>query len=120
LVAIAAWLAMHAMLGKEPFEIYVAPAEIATGPMVEMSGKYLGMMFIVQCFQLYTIGVLYTDLFLGGGESWLTFLAKVFGFIFVSVTITNLFGRLKTENVVGFMWKWPTAIGLLGLGIVML
>ena len=37
LLALAGLVAMHAMLGKEPFEIYVAPAEIATGPMVEMS-----------------------------------------------------------------------------------
>ena len=33
ILAVAGLLGAHAMLGKEPFEIYVAPAEIATGPM---------------------------------------------------------------------------------------
>jgi len=118
LLAIAGLLAMHAMLGKEPFEIYVAPAEIATGPMVEMSGKYMGALFVMQCFQLYTIGVLYTTLFLGGGTNWLVFLPKVFAVVFFSIAITNVFGRYRTEDAIRWLWTWPTLIALLGLAIV--
>jgi NADH-quinone oxidoreductase subunit H len=120
MLAVAGLIAMHAMLGKEPFEIYVAPAEIATGPMVEQSGKYLSMLFVMQCFQLYAVGVLYTNLFLGGGENWLTFLAKVFGVIFISVAITNVFPRYKTDDVLRWMWKWPTGAAVIGLALVML
>jgi NADH-quinone oxidoreductase subunit H len=120
LLAVAGLVAMHAMLGKEPFEIYVAPAEIATGPMVEMSGKYLGSLFVMQCFQLYAVGVLYTDLFLGGGDNWWTFLLKVFAVTFVPMAITNVFPRYKTEDVLKWMWKWPTGVALIGLAIVML
>jgi NADH-quinone oxidoreductase subunit H len=120
LLAIAGIISMYAMLGKEPFEVYVAPAEIATGPMVEMSGKYMGALFVMQCFQLYTVGVLYTTLFLGGGENWLTFLAKIFAVVFVSVAVTNLFGRYRTDDAIRWMWKWPTGIALLGLAMVML
>ncbi len=76
LLSIAGLISMYAMLGKEPFEIYVAPAEIATGPMVEMSGKYMGALFVMQCFQLYTVGVLYTTLFLGGVHELAHFLAQ--------------------------------------------
>ncbi len=118
LLAIGGLLAMHAMMGKEPFEIYVAPAEIATGPMVEMSGKYMGALFVMQCFQLYTIGVLYTTLFLGGGAHWLAFLPKVFAVVFFSVAITNVFGRYRTEDAIRWLWKWPTLIALLGLAFV--
>ena len=32
------------MLGKKPFETFIAPAEIASGPMVEYGGKQLGML----------------------------------------------------------------------------
>jgi NADH-quinone oxidoreductase subunit H len=120
LLAIAGLISMHAMLGKEPFEIYVAPAEIATGPMVEMSGKYMGTLFVMQCFQLYTVGVLYTTLFLGGGASWLTFLPKVFAVVFICVAITNVYGRYRTDDVIRWIWKWPTGIALLGLAVVML
>jgi len=120
LLAIAGLMSMYAMLGKEPFEIYVAPAEIATGPMVEMSGKYMGALFVMQCFQLYTVGVLYTTLFLGGGTSWLTFLPKIFAVVLIAVSITNVFGRYRTDDVIRWMWKWPTGIALLGLAVVML
>ena len=120
LLAIAGIISMYAMLGKEPFEIYVAPAEIATGPMVEMSGKYMGSLFIMQCFQLYTVGVLYTTLFLGGGVTWLTFLPKIFAVVLIAVSITNVFGRYRTDDVLRWMWKWPTGIALLGLAVVML
>lgn len=119
LLALAGIISMYAMLGKEPFEIYVAPAEIATGPMAEMSGKYMGALFIMQCFQLYTVGVLYTTLFLGGGANWLTFLPKVFAVVFISVAITNVFGRYRTDDVIRWIWKWPTGIALLGLAVVM-
>jgi len=120
LLAIGGILAMHAMMGKEPFEIYVAPAEIATGPMVEMSGKYMGALFVMQCFQLYTIGVLYTTLFLGGGATWIGFLPKVFAVVFLSVAVTNVFGRYRTDDVLRWMWKYPTGFALAGLALVML
>lgn len=119
LLALAGLISMQGMLGKEPFENYIAPAEIATGPMVEMSGKYMGALFVMQCFQLYTVGVLYTTLFLGGGENWLLFLMKVFAVVFVPVAITNVYGRLRTDDVIRFMWKWPTLIALAGLALVM-
>jgi len=119
LLAIAGLFAMQAMLGKQPFEIYIAPAEIATGPMVEMGGKFLGGLFIMQCFQLYTAGTLYTLLFLGGGENWLTFLIKVFGVVAIPMTIAFLFPRYRTEDVVRLVWKWPAMIGLLGIAFLM-
>ncbi len=119
LLALAGLLALQGMLGKQPFEIYVAPAEIATGPMVEMGGKFLGGLFIMQCFQLYTAGVLYTSLFLGGGENWLTFLVKIFAVVSIPMAIAYLFPRFRTEDLVRFFWKWPTFLALLGLAFVL-
>lgn len=119
LLAIAGLFTLQAMLGKQPFEIYVAPAEIATGPMVEMGGKYLGGLFVMQCFQLYTAGVVYVSLFLGGGENWFTFLLKVFAVVAIPMSIAFLFPRYKTEDLVRLVWKWPVMLGLLGLAFVM-
>ncbi len=119
LLAFAGLFGIHAMLGKQPFEIYVAPAEIATGPMVEMGGKFLGGLFIMQCFQLYTAGVLYTTLFLGGGENWISFLLKSFAVVAIPMTIAFVFPRYRTEDVVRLVWKWPVMIGLLGIAFVM-
>ncbi len=119
LLAFAGLFAMQGMLGKHPFEIYVAPAEIATGPMVEMGGKYLGGLFVMQCFQLYTASVLYVTLFLGGGENWPFFLGKVFLVVLIPVSLAFLFPRYRTEDVVALLWKWPVMAGLLGLAFVM-
>lgn len=119
LLAIAGLFGLQAMLGKQPFEIYVAPAEIATGPMVEMGGKFLGGLFVMQCFQLYTAAVLYTSLFLGGGENWISFLAKAFVVVAIPMTIAFLFPRYRTEDMVRLVWKWPVMIGLIGIAFVM-
>ena len=119
LLAFAGLFALQGMMGKQPFEIYVAPAEIATGPMVEMSGKYLGGLFVMQCFQLYTAGVLYTSLFLGGGENWLFFLMKIFIVVAIPMSIAFMFPRYRTEDMVKLLWKWPVMAGLLGVAFVM-
>lgn len=118
-LAIAGLITMHAMLGKQPFEIYVAPAEIATGPMVEMGGKYLGGLFVMQCFALYTVSVIYVSLFLGGGENWITFLLKAFAVLAIPISIAYLFPRYRTDDVVRLMWKWPVMLGLVGIAFVM-
>lgn len=119
LLALAGLFSVHAMLGKQPFEIYVAPAEIATGPMVEMGGKFLGGLFVMQCFQFYTAGVLYVSLFLGGGENWLTFLAKSFAVVAIPMCIAFLFPRYRTEDLLKMIWKWPVLLGLAGLWLIM-
>jgi NADH-quinone oxidoreductase subunit H len=119
LLAFAGLFALQGLLGKQPFEIYIAPAEIATGPMVEMGGKFLGGLFVMQCFQLYTAGVLYSALFLGGGENWVGFLAKAFAVVAVPMSIAFLFPRYRTEDLVGLLWKWPVLAGLLGLAFLM-
>jgi NADH-quinone oxidoreductase subunit H len=119
LLAVAGLFSVHAMLGKQPFEVYVAPAEIATGPMVEMGGKYLGGLFVMQCFQIYTAGVLYTSMFLGGGENWGTFLLKSFAVVAVPMTVAFLFPRYRTEDLVRLVWKWPVMLGLVGLAFLM-
>ncbi|MGB5452589.1 MAG: complex I subunit 1 family protein [Sedimenticolaceae bacterium] len=118
LLALAGLFALQGMLGKQPFEIYVAPAEIATGPMVEMGGKFLGGLFVMQCFQLYTASVLYVTLFLGGGENWITFLAKSFAVLLIPMSVAFLFPRYRTEDMITMLWKWPVILGLLGLVFV--
>ncbi|MBC8209667.1 MAG: NADH-quinone oxidoreductase subunit H [Gammaproteobacteria bacterium] len=119
ILAIAGLFALHASLGKQPFEIYIAPAEIATGPMVEMGGKFLGGLFVMQTFQLYTASVLYVSLFLGGGENWVTFLIKCFAVLAIPVLIAYLFPRYRTEDLIRLVWKWPVMLALLGVAFVM-
>ncbi|RLG01990.1 hypothetical protein DRN58_00570, partial [Thermococci archaeon] len=39
--AFAGLIALHGMMGEKPFDQVIAPHEIASGPMVEYSGKFL-------------------------------------------------------------------------------
>ncbi len=119
LLAVAGLFALQGMMGKQPFEIYVAPAEIATGPMVEMSGKYMGGLFVMQTFQLYTAGVLYTSLFLGGGANWFEFLVKIFIVVAIPMSVALVFPRYRTEDMVRIMWKWPVMVALIGIAFVL-
>jgi len=73
----------------------------------------------MQSFQFYTAGVLYTSLFLGGGENWLTFLIKIFAVISIPLSIAYVFPRFRTEDVVRLLWKWPVMMGLIGLAFIM-
>lgn len=119
ILAVAGLFVLHASLGKQPFEIYVAPAEIATGPMVEMGGKFLGGLFVMQCFQLYTASVIYVSLFLGGGENWITFLLKIFAVLAIPIVIAYLMPRYRTDDLVRLVWKWPVMLALIGIAFVM-
>ncbi len=118
LLAAAGLFALQGMMGKHPFEIYVAPAEIATGPMVEMSGKFMGGLFVMQSFQFYVASVLYTSLFLGGGANWFEFLLKIFFVVEIPMSISFLFPRYRTEDMVRIMWKWPVMLALIGIAFV--
>ena len=119
LLAIAGLITLQGSLGKQPFEVYVAPAEIATGPMVEMGGKYLGGLFVMQAFQFYTTAVRYTALFLGGAESWTALLLKSFLVLTIPLSLAYLFPRYRIEDLVRLLWKWPVMIGLLGVAFVL-
>ena len=75
--------------------------------------------YYVQCFQIYTAGVLYTTLFLGGGENWVTFLVKSFAVVAIPMSIAFVFPRYRTEDLLKMVWKWPVLLGLAGLWLVM-
>ena len=105
-------ISLLGMLGKKPFETYIAPAELASGPMVEYGGKQLGMLFILHELSVFIEVGLFVHLFLGGAENVLVFLAKYFVVYAVLNLVSNVFGRFKIDQVVVFFYKWmlPLAI----------
>ncbi len=100
-------ISLMGMLGKKPFETYIAPAEIASGPMVEYGGKQLGMLFILHEISVFIEVSLFVHLFLGGATNIVEFLVKYFTvYTFVNL-ISNVNGRFKIDQVVTFFYKWP-------------
>ena len=100
-------LSLMGMLGKKPFETYIAPAELASGPMVEYGGKQLGMLFIMHEITVFIEVSLFVHLFLGGAENIWMFLVKyVAVYTFVNL-ISYVNGRFTIDQVVVFFYKWP-------------
>ena len=104
---IVAIMSLMGMLGKKPFETYIAPAEIASGPMVEYGGKQLGMLFIMHEITVFIEVSLFVHLFLGGAENVVLFIVKYFIVYTTLNIISSVYGRFKIDQVVLFFYKWP-------------
>jgi len=114
LFTIAGFIALLGMLGEKPFEVMVAPHEIATGPMTEFGGKYLGMLFVQHAFALFIEIAIFVNLFLGGGGVY-SFIAKIIG-VFILLNFVNIvFARFKTEEAIVFFWKYPVVLAMIQL-----
>ena len=109
---IVAVLSLMGMLGKKPFETYIAPAEIASGPMVEYGGKQLGMLFIMHEITVFIEVSLFVHLFLGGATNIFEYLIKYFLTYTAVNLISNVNGRLKIDQVVVFFYKWPLFLAI--------
>ncbi len=120
LPAIATFLVLPVMLGIRPFDIAGAPQEIASGPMVELGGKYLALAALQGAFHTYVVVALYVDLFLGGGANFLTFFVKMLVIFLAGLLISAVLPRVRIDQALRYCLKWPSLIALLGLILVLL
>ncbi|MBU0996804.1 MAG: NADH-quinone oxidoreductase subunit H [Firmicutes bacterium] len=109
---IVGFISLMGMLGKKPFETYIAPAEIASGPMVEYGGKQLGMLFIMHEITVFIEVSLFVHLFLGGATNIFIFILKYFLVYTLANLISNVNGRFKIDQVVTFFYKWPLILAI--------
>jgi len=120
LSALATFLVLPAMLGIRPFDVAAAPQEIASGPLVELGGKYLAFAAIQGALHTYIVLALFVDLFLGGATNMLTFFAKMLAVFFVGVCINAVLPRFRLAQALRYLWKWPTILAFVGLLIATL
>lgn len=116
---IAAEIALQAMMGEKPFDAMIAPAEIASGPMVELSGKYLGLAFLTHAVSIFVETGLIVNLFFGGGANVFDFLLKQLSVYLIAVIFDNLFPRYKIEQAVKFLWIIPMGLAVIQLLLVL-
>jgi NADH-quinone oxidoreductase subunit H len=130
LSGIAYFLILPAILGIRPFDIVQAPQEIASGPMTEYGGKYLALASIQHAFSLFIGLALFVNLFLGGAKSPLggalgsavaviIFFIKMAIVFIIGLFINAVFPRLRIEQAVRYLWRWPTLLALIGLVIAL-
>ncbi|MFW6137963.1 MAG: respiratory chain complex I subunit 1 family protein [Spirochaetota bacterium] len=113
-------LILPAVLGMRPFELVQAPQEISSGPMVEYGGKFLGLSKIQHAFSLFIGIALFVDLFLGGAGNPAVFFLKMLVVFVVVLFINAAYPRLRIEQAVAYLWKWPTLVAFAGLIAVLI
>ena len=119
LLAAAGLLLMPALQGVRPFDITIAPQEVATGPMVELGGKLLALWVIEHSLQAAVTMSLLVDLFFGGDPNLGIFILKMTGVFLVGVLINVVYPRFRLEQALKYFWRWPTLFALAGLIVVM-
>ncbi len=120
LLGVAALFCLQGMMNEKPFEVVIAPHEIATGPMTEMGGKYLGMMFIQHLINLVVELTIYMNLFLGGATNWFEYVAKLFALFTLVMSVNAVYGRFRTDSALRFFWKLPLPMAALGVILIMI
>lgn len=124
---VVAVIALFGMLGKKPFDSFIAPAEIASGPMVEYGGKHLGFMFLLHEFMTFIEVSLILNLFFGGGASILEYAVKyAILYTFVNI-VSGVMPRFKIDQAVKFFYRVPLAMAIIqgliviftGLGVTL-
>ncbi len=117
---LAGILAFLGMMHYAPFDVPIAPSELASGPVSEFGGKYLALMMTSGSIFTFAKLVLFTDIFLGGAEDLLTLLVKTFALYMIPVITGIVNPRFRTEQAIRFFWKWPTVFGIIAVLIVVL
>lgn len=117
LAFIATMVALQGKLNEKPFELIIAPHEIATGPLVEFGGKYLGFLQINHALHLFLELAIIVDLFLGGGGFFVFFL-KMLAVFTVVLIINAIYPRYKTEEAVNLWMGIPTILAIISLVIL--
>ncbi|AEM77556.1 respiratory chain complex I subunit 1 family protein [Thermoanaerobacter wiegelii] len=117
---LAAEIALQAIMGEKPFDAMVAPAEIASGPMVELGGKYLGLAFLTHAVSIFVETGIMVNLFMGGASNVFTFVLKQFEIYLITVLIEAVFPRFRIEQAVKFLWTVPMSIAVVQLAIILL
>ena len=112
---IAALIAMQAMLAEKPFDAMIAPAEIASGPMVELGGKFLGMAFLQHAVSIYVVTGLVVNMFLGGAASVPVFLLKQLVLFSLTMGVNGIFARFRIEQATVFLWLSAGSLALVQL-----
>ena len=125
--AIIVDMALQGMLMEKPFDIAIAPHEIASGPMVEFGGKHLGALMLYKMMGIVVETTLFVDLFLGGGVvlsvsqygwiayvvNFLVWFALITFVFFLALLINAVFPRFRIEQALKFYWKYDALAALL-------
>jgi NADH-quinone oxidoreductase subunit H len=120
LSGIAYVLILPAILGIRPFEIVKAAQEISSGPMVEYGGQFLALATIQHALSEFIGIALFVNLFLGGAGNPLIFFLKMLVVFILGLCVNAALPRLRIEQAITYLWRWPTLVAVIWLGLVLM
>jgi NADH-quinone oxidoreductase subunit H len=107
-------IALQGPLGEKPFDQPIAPHEIASGPMVEYGGKYLGLLQLWHAVAIIVETRLFIDVFFGPQNILWFFLGTFIAFM-LAVVINAVMPRFRIEQAIRFYWGVPLLLVVLGI-----
>jgi NADH-quinone oxidoreductase subunit H len=126
---VVALMCLQAKLGRVPFDMPEAEAEIVGGPFTEYSGKKLALFRLSTNLTMVVGSALITVVFLGGPSvlvdvssfgqpaghllGFAAFLIKTLFVIFILSVVRSAFARIRIDQMVSFGWKWLGVLALL-------
>lgn len=112
-------MSIQAKAGFAPFDIPEAETEIASGLLIEYSGKALAIFKITKAIILLALPVFLITLYLGGIEftakGFASALAEYTGILLVMIVIKNTNPRVRIDQAVRFFWRMPVVLGVLAV-----
>ncbi|MFB6150963.1 MAG: complex I subunit 1 family protein [Haloarculaceae archaeon] len=128
-----ALLSLQAKLERIPFDSPEAETELATGTLVEYSGRKLALFRLTKDVELVVGAALLSALFLGGpfpvggvggpagaALGSVVFLAKTLAVVFLLAVLKAVVARLRIEQVVDVFYRVLVPVALAQVGLVVL
>lgn len=119
--SIAAIICLQAKLGRRPFDIPHAEAEIITGPLTDYSGVLRSLFEVSTAVEWLMAPAFVTALFLGGPMTvWplpgvVSFLLKCFGLVVLVSFVDVLNARLRIDQALKPLWSVALPLSLFSL-----
>lgn len=124
--------AAAAEANRTPFDLPEAESEIIAGYFTEYSGFKFAIFFLAEYLGLFAMCGLGITLFLGGWlppvniapftwvPSWCWFLGKLAALIVLFIWLRGTLPRLRTDQLMGFAWKFLLPMTLINLVVAAL
>ncbi|MHB1420944.1 MAG: NADH-quinone oxidoreductase subunit NuoH [Bacillota bacterium] len=113
-------IAATAELNRGPFDLPEGEQEIVAGPFTEYSGFRWALFTLAEYGNLVSVSAIAVTLFLGGWQgpwlpSWLWFIIKVYGMIFIFMWFKWTFPRIRIDHLMHLNWKFLLPISLVNI-----
>jgi len=113
-------IAATAETNRTPFDLPEAEQELVAGFNIEYSGMKFAMFFLAEFVNMFTVSAIGATLFLGGWQgpflpSWIWFLIKTFGLVFVFMWFRWTYPRLRVDQLMEFSWKFLLPVAFANL-----